>query len=297
VISTRFTRRAAALGILLGISGAFAWGCSTGFVGPPSNNHPPRDAGPPSNHALKFSGTDFGQAGTANFVSSSSPQTVSSWVWVLPDDAGADDAGAEDTGAAEARAADAGSAIMGAAKEQDFISLQRDIQSGLRLGIKGEEPGAWPASVHTGPLVESKVPLPPGWHHVAYVLDRSDGGFLNTLYVDGEMRGVTTSKPDNLTPTQVLLGTSEGAGVPQYANYFAGYLDEIRIWIVARTAAEVQQEMSGNVGPIEPGLVAYFNCDEILDGGLLLDNSDNGNNAVLGGGDPNYMPTLVPSDR
>lgn len=277
MISLRLTHRAFALGVSLGMLGALAWACS-GSVGPATTSPPP-DAGPPSNHALKFNGrTDYAQAGTANFVSSSSPQTVSLWVWVSADDAG--------------------SLEGGAGNEQDFISLQKDIRSGLRLGINDDGLAAWPEATPTAqPLVESKMLLAAGWHHVAYVLDRPDAGFINTLYVDGVPTASTPATPDNFTPMVVFLGTSEKGGAPQYANYFAGELDEIRIWTVARTAAEVQEEMNGEVDAAEPGLVAYFNCDEVLDGGLLLDNSGNGNNAVLGGGDPNFTPALVASDR
>lgn len=118
-----------------------------------------------------------------------------------------------------------------------------------------------------------------------------DGGALNTLYVDGKESATRVAMPNNLTPVSSFLGCSE-----EYTNFFAGDLDEIRIWNIARTAAEIVEEMNGNVSPSESHLVAYFNCDAIQDGTRLPDNSGNGNDGTLGGGDPAYMPTLIPSD-
>jgi hypothetical protein len=255
-----------ALGVLLGVVGSHALACSSSMPDAPGS-----DAGPPGNHALKFNGvTDYAQAGNATFVSSSSPQTLSLWVRFLPTDAGT-------------------------ANPEVFVSLQRDDQSGLLLGIKGGTLAAWRQyeTAKDPPLAWSALPAA-GWHHVAYVLDVDveHAAYLNTLYLDGNAVNTSTVVPNNLTPSLVFLGSTA-----QYTSFFAGYMDEIRIWKIARTAAQVQEEMRGEVHSMEPGLVAYFNCNEILDGGLLPDNSGSGNYAVLGGGDPKDMPTLVPSDR
>jgi hypothetical protein len=256
----------AVLGIVSGVAGSFSLACSSSA--PDASGS---DSGAPGNHALKFNGTtDYAQAGNATFVSSSSPQTVSLWVQLSMTDAGA-------------------------ANPQAFISLQRDNQSGLLIGIKGGELAAWRQyeTAKDPPLASSAIPAA-GWHHVAYVLeyDPEHQAYLNTLYLDGNAVGTSMIMPNNLTPSLVFLGCSD-----QYTDFFAGSVDEIRIWKVARTAAEIQEEMRGEVHAVEPDLVAYFNCNEILDGGLLPDNSGSGNYAVLGGGDPKDMPTLVPSDR
>jgi hypothetical protein len=215
------------------------------------------------------------------------------WVWYAWADADAD-ADADVDAATDASASES-------SREQDFVALQKGTLSGLRIGITGGALDVWrelPANELLVGFRSAALPSSAGtWHHVAYVLDRSDAGFVNALYVDGQEAGKTTAGPNNLTPLVFLLGVSESGGVPQYTNYFAGYLDEIRVWTVARTAQEIQAEMNGEVLSVEPGLVAYFNCNEILDGGLLLDMSGNGNNALLGGGNPASVPTLIPSDR
>jgi hypothetical protein len=264
--SAQYFTGATVLGIVFALSGAFPLACSGSAANPSSS-----DAGPPTNHALNFNGvTDYAQAGNANFVSSSSPQTVSMWVWFLADDA-----------------------MTG--NSQAFVALQRDTESGLLVGVKGGKLAAWRQYEDPKDPPLASVTLPsPGWHHVAYVLDVDfvHHVYLNTLFVDGNLADTSAIVPNNLTPSLVFFGSSA-----EYQNFFAGYLDEIRIWNVARTGAEVVQEMNGQINAMEPGLVAYFNCNEILDGGLLPDNSGNGNNAILGGGDPEDMPTLVPSDR
>lgn len=104
------------------------------------------------------------------------------------------------------------------------------------------------------------------------------------------MSATSTATPDDLTPVAWWIGSLDGTD-----ESFAGDIDEIRIWSIARTGDEVAEEMLGQVSAEEPGLVAYFNCNAIH-GTRVPDESGNGNDATLGGGDPRYMPTLVPSD-
>ena len=44
--------------------------------------------------------------------------------------------------------------------------------------------------------------------------------------------------------------------------FFKGYLDEIRLWSVARTQAEILQNISHHLRGDEPGLAAYWNFNE-----------------------------------
>jgi hypothetical protein len=257
-------------GAWLGAAAALVLACSSSEPG-----SSPSDAGRPGNHALHFNGTtDYAQTGSAGFIATSSPQTISFWVLYSAE-------------------TDAQAFVS---NTQAVVSLQTDIESGLHVGIKNGEFAAWPEYEHPNalPLVSGSPLSALGgtWHHVAYVFDFVDGGKLNTLYVDGKESAAREGTPNNLTPVSSFLGCSE-----EYADFFAGDLDEIRVWNVARTAAEVVQEMNGEIGSREPHLVAYFDCNEIQDGTRLPDNSGNGNDATLGGGNPAYMPTLVPSDR
>jgi hypothetical protein len=78
------------------------------------------------------------------------------------------------------------------------------------------------------------------------------------------------------------------------SSFYSGDLDELRIWNIARSATEVLEDMQGQVSDRASGLVAYFNFNTIQ-GDVVPDESGNGNNATLGGGDPSAMPTVVPS--
>jgi hypothetical protein len=237
-----------------------AWGCTV-F---PSDESTP-DASPAGtsfpNHALHFDGkADFATSGTAGFPSGSSPQSISLWVR-YPQPSGT----------------------------QVFIVLRRDEVSGVELGIRNDILAAW--SVYSGRTLVQAPALPSAnvWHHVAFVLGPSDAGFQAALYVDGNLSAAGAADPDSLTPIACWIGTFDGL-----SEVYSGDMDEIRIWNVERTGAEIVQEMRGSVPPMEPGLVAFFDGDEI-DGTRLPDKSGSGNDATLGGGDPTRMPTLVPS--
>jgi hypothetical protein len=213
------------------------------------------------NHALSFDGVaDFATSGTAGFPTGAAPQTISLWVrYPQPSDTEA------------------------------FIVLRRDEASGVEFGIRSGTLEAW--TVFGGRTLVEAPALPPAgvWHHVAFVLAPSDGGVEAALYVDGGLSATGTTEPNNLTPISCWIGSHDGL-----SELYEGEMDEIRIWNVERTGEEIVQEMQGSVSATQPGLVAFFDGDEI-EGDRLPDKSGNGNDATLGGGDATRMPTLVPS--
>ncbi len=101
-----------------------------------------------------------------------------------------------------------------------------------------------------------------GWHHVAGTFD----GQYVRLYVDGEMKdeqdlgssgNTITYDNDNCT----ILGEEAGEGcIPGGYNY-AGMMDEVRFWDVARTYQQIQENMCKNLRGNESGLIAYYNFD------------------------------------
>lgn len=213
------------------------------------------------NHALSFDGdADFATSGTAGFPTGATPQTLSLWVR-YPQPSGT----------------------------QAFLVLRRNEASGVELGIRDGALEAW--TVYGGKTLVQAPTLPTAgaWHHVAFVLAQSDGGVESELFVDGNLNATGAAQPDNLTPVSCWIGTFDGL-----SELYEGDMDEIRIWNIERTADQIIEETRGNVPEVAPGLVAYFDGDEI-DGDRLPDKSGNGNDATLGGGDPLRMPTLVPS--
>ena len=60
------------------------------------------------------------------------------------------------------------------------------------------------------------------------------------------------------TPGIVTLGGSQNFGTAGWA----GVMDEIRIWRVARTPQQILANMRVVLKPTEPGLVAYYRLSE-----------------------------------
>lgn len=132
----------------------------------------------------------------------------------------------------------------------------------------------------------------PGWHHLALVWN----GTSLTFYLDGVVRA--SQDFPGLAPVyhptnSVLLGADAGPGDTAEGESFAGGLDEVRIWNVARTVTEIRQAMRTPLTGSETGLVAYYRCDEAA-GSTLLPNT-------VAGGPPagalrGSATWLIPSD-
>jgi hypothetical protein len=220
------------------------------------------DAGADANNALQFDGVlDYATSGTAQFPPAFGPQSLSMWVKYPPS-----------TGT------------------QIFITLRRDTQSGVAMGMEHGTIAVWSVYGNETMVAAPSPPAPGSWHHVAFVYDPADAAAASTLYVDGVLSATGPATTDNRTPLSSWIGSFDGL-----SQFYQGDIDELRIWDVARTADEIVQEMNGEVSASEPGLVAYFNCDAIY-GTRVLDMSGNGNDMTLGGGVHDRMPALVPSD-
>ncbi len=129
------------------------------------------------------------------------------------------------------------------------------------------------------------------WRHFAVSYD----GAVVRMFVDGLLEYQASW---NLP---VLPGGSHmalGNNFPGADEHMAGLLDEIRIWSVVRTEADIRANMSATLSP-QPGLFAYYRFDE-GSGQTVLDSSGNGRHAYLGSspspdaGDPTYVPTSAP---
>ncbi|HAN38927.1 MAG TPA: hypothetical protein DCQ29_08495, partial [Chitinophagaceae bacterium] len=102
------------------------------------------------------------------------------------------------------------------------------------------------------------------WHHIAVVWDYSGSGTTGTpyIYVDG----VNTTASSNYVANNDNLGTFK-LGMPNYwgseaPNFFSGSLDDVRIWNVARTQTEIQNNKDAELVGNEAGLVGYFKLNE-----------------------------------
>ena len=118
--------------------------------------------------------------------------------------------------------------------------------------------------------------LTPGaWHHVAGVFDRGNG--LMRILVDGVERaqGSLRTTPAVASTGPVLFGyPAEGY------EYFRGALDDIRIWNVVRSNAEIAAARSAPLETFPASLVAYLRADEQA-GEALVDATDNGRDGAI----------------
>ncbi len=94
------------------------------------------------------------------------------------------------------------------------------------------------------------------WVHVAWVKN----GTTYTVYKNGVQ--VSTRN----APSSVLLPNANFT-IGKLDNWFAGTLDEVRIWNTARTAQEITDNMSATLNGNETGLRAYYTFNQGIPGG------------------------------
>jgi hypothetical protein len=112
------------------------------------------------------------------------------------------------------------------------------------------------------------------WHHVAATFDASN----TILYVDGVQAASMVTTGSLVTNTKVLTFGRFSGGT---TSNLAGSLDEIRLWNVARSQAQIQAGMNSNLAGGEAGLAGYWRCNE-LSGQTVTDSTSNNNNGTLG---------------
>jgi len=106
------------------------------------------------------------------------------------------------------------------------------------------------------------------WHHVATTFD----GTNYKLFLDGvEIDNSTAFQ--GLTPPEIpvrIIGKKP----------WVGKIDEVRMWNVARTQAEIQETMNDTLSGDETGLVAYYPMD-VNNNWELVDHSPNQNHVRI----------------
>ncbi len=229
--------------------------------------NPPADANPfpvldagSAGYALSFDGLkDYATAADASFAAAGAPQTVEMWIEYPP---------------------------IGSTGNQILFTARLDYTSGVQIGFHGGALAVWRVYVDRVLVQAPALPAANGWHHVAYTYD----GTTHTLYVDGSAVDAETNPADERTPTSVWLGTLDGS-----RQMYTGLMDEVRVWNVARTAAQVAADRQHGRPGAADGLVAYWTFDDVASGGRALDASGNGNTVTLGDGEADQMPARVVS--
>jgi hypothetical protein len=97
------------------------------------------------------------------------------------------------------------------------------------------------------------------WHHVAYTYD-GPGDTLN-LYVDGGLELTSVSVNQALTGFTITDNINIGVD-SSGTNFFTGKIDEVRIWGVERSGAEIVGSKDNKIIESTPGLSAYYRFDQ-----------------------------------
>jgi hypothetical protein len=143
----------------------------------------------------------------------------------------------------------------------------------LRCGNNGSiefmisDGGTWKSASAPSILLTNR------WYHIAGVYDGSN----LMLYVNGEKVAYTPASSFSPSPTNLYIGES-----PTYnGRTFAGAIDEVRIWNIAKSTAAIQANMSTSYNGNELGLVAYYKLDEGLGNAVINDQTANSNSGTL----------------
>lgn len=122
------------------------------------------------------------------------------------------------------------------------------------------------------------------WHHAAVTHD----GVKQTIYCDGEVIGNGNLALASSATNCTIAGVFEGA----FNQYFQGTMDEVRIWDVARTQEEIQNNMGITLTGKEEHLVSCWSFDE-GSGDITRDSTASKNDGTLIGG-PKWVKSDAP---
>lgn len=103
------------------------------------------------------------------------------------------------------------------------------------------------------------------WTHLAFVYTPStsveiyQNGILTDIFTDSIM---SAQYSDN--GLYIFLGIWSDNGTTDVGinNHFRGRMADVRVWNIARTAAEIQRDFTRTLTGFEDGLVAYWRLDE-----------------------------------
>ena len=132
------------------------------------------------------------------------------------------------------------------------------------------------------------------WYHIAGVYDGSNV----ILYVNG-VEKARWGFSGNVNWDGSFTASYLGGMDDPWGGKFPGLMDEVRIWSVARTPAQIQANMKQTLTGPQTGLLAYYKFDE-GSGQLAKDSSGNGIDIALGAttdpgpDDPTWVASTAP---
>ncbi len=112
------------------------------------------------------------------------------------------------------------------------------------------------------------------WQHVSATYD----GSTMIIYVDGEE---VASEPKSISFSSPNSNLTIGNSSNFSNRYFVGTIDEVRVWDVARSQAEIQATMSNCLSGSEIGLAAYYQFEDGAGNEFVSDISPNANTGII----------------
>ena len=197
-----------------------------------------------SNSLLSLNGGGYMTVSNAPELQNSTEITIEAWIW--PANAGGTGVGA----ACWLSKGDGADCCSDRSYDWGFNGNQIDLA--MFLG--------------TTNVIDFAMPVPAlsNWIHIAVAFSSQAG--LYQVFTNGILAGARTVDENGVSLVGLLLRASSrtltfGLNPYWYTTAASGYMDEIRIWKVARTAQEIQQSMNCRLTGLEPGLVACWNFD------------------------------------
>lgn len=109
------------------------------------------------------------------------------------------------------------------------------------------------------------VPVIDQWYHLAFTYDNNTQ--TQALYLNGAIVATGTGSTPDYDAQPFMIGADINFGT--LGAHFPGFMDELRLWNVARTQSEIQAALNATLLGTEPGLIAYYKMDEVGRGASL----------------------------
>ena len=152
-----------------------------------------------------------------------------------------------------------------------FVNLKHDGTIEFAASPNGES--------HVSLFPSNYVIQPNTWTHIAGIVDTRNDTIK--LIVNGNEIATAGFKGVNeIFTSEIPLRIGWTYEELSLYNYVNGYIDEVRVWNIARSTEDIRADMNKQLNGDEPGLVGYWKFDSQQDD-KIFDSSPNKNHGIL----------------